>query len=78
MQRSYDEDAEEKHRHVCRFSVTIALSTWSLISVASGQQSANARVPMVPRFEPAACPAIPVKALIGTKNLIPGDGPVGL
>ena len=48
---------------MCRFSIILALATLLMASVASGQQSATARVPMVPRFEPAACPAIPVKAL---------------
>ncbi len=48
---------------MCRFSITLALTTLLLVSVASGQQSAVAGVPTVPRFEPAACPAIPVKAL---------------
>jgi pimeloyl-ACP methyl ester carboxylesterase len=43
--------------------IIFALSTLLMASVASGQQSATARVPMVPRFEPAACPSIPVKAL---------------
>jgi pimeloyl-ACP methyl ester carboxylesterase len=46
-----------------RLSITFALSTLLLTAVASGQQSAAAGVPIVPRFEPAACPAIPVKAL---------------
>jgi hypothetical protein len=45
-----------------RFSITLALSTLLLVSVSSGQQSATARVLMLPRFEPAACPALPVPA----------------
>src|SRR5271168_2559840 len=43
--------------------IVFALFTLLMASVASGQQSAAARVPMVPRFEPAACPSIPVKPL---------------
>ena len=46
-----------------RFSIALALSTLLLLSVTSVRQSATASVPMVPRFEPAACPALPVKAL---------------
>src|ERR1700679_4387643 len=46
-----------------RLSITFALSTLFLITVASSQQTAAAGVPSVPRFDPAACPAIPVKAL---------------
>ena len=52
---------------MCRFSITLALSTLLLISVASGHQPAAAGVPIVPRFEPAACPAIPVKALANAR-----------
>jgi pimeloyl-ACP methyl ester carboxylesterase len=48
---------------VCRFSITLALSALLLVSAASARQSAAAGVPTLPRFEPAACPAIPVKAL---------------
>lgn len=48
---------------MCRFNIALALTTLLSVSVAAGQQPAAAGVTLVPRFEPAACPALPVRAL---------------
>src|SRR5271170_6183753 len=52
---------------MCRFSITLVLSTLLLVSVASGQQSATERVPVAPHFEPAACPSTPARALANAR-----------